>query len=733
MMKRNDAPKTRTPGGTVTENLRLKATTALSYFASGIGVFWVLAGWWMGSTYMALCGFTLTVISLVATAITARLHASIGRVTWFVGAVLLVQFVHLTLPPEAQIDQLYACVTGAAFLNFAFRRDAIPLTGTLAWIGTNYCIGAYFGPGALAPAIGGFPLSSDLARSLVAPMVKGTNIVAVGVSLAVFSALAERYYTALRAAQAAAEQANRAKSMFLASMSHEIRTPMNGVLGMAEILASSELPASSQRNVQIIRESARSLLRIIDDILDMSSIEAGRLKLLAEPIDLIATLETTMDSLRGYADQSNVMISLSMTHDVPRRMQGDADRLRQIVVNLMGNAIKFARRPADEDPGVAKLHASVTKDGLLQLVVSDDGVGIAPEFMGQLFQPFTRSEAVTTRRFGGTGLGLTIVRELVTRMGGTVTASSILGEGAVFTVQLPILDAVAEEPMARLDGWRIILCGLSRTQNEIWNTFLAGLGADLRVLDRPDDLAGLRALVGGREGTCLAVFTQFDGSGPRANADHLAARAAFPDLRVVVHTRDRSISTGLVEPRLCLLQAVPALRSHMGMALRALGLFLPDGPVSGPEAVAAPSVAVARNKASVLLAEDNEINQIVLSAQIRKLGHDVTIAGNGREALALWQGGSFDLLLTDLHMPEMDGFMLSQSIRAEELRQSRTTIPIVAITANAQQDQRDLCIAAGMTGVLTKPVSFDDLSALIQKSLGDAQANRPSEASATTA
>ena len=700
-----------------TQDLRTNATRVLSVFAVLVGLIWVGFGVWTGQTFVILCGLWLVVASVTATTISIVLNETMGRMLWFFAATLLIQFAHLGIHAHAHIDQLYASILTAVFLNFSYRKEKVALAGVLGFILVNFLVGVFLGGGSQAVLLGGDGISDAMAIDVLAPLSTATTIIAVAISVAVFSGLAERYYTGLRQAQADAEAASKAKSMFLASMSHEIRTPMNGVLGMAEILAASDLPPATQRNVGIIRESALSLLRIIDDILDMSSIEAGRLTVLAEPFDLLGVIDSTVDSLRGYADQSNVGVSVSLSRTVPRMITGDAVRLRQIIVNLMGNAIKFSRRPPDEPAGRVVLRVETPDEATLRLHVSDDGVGIAPEFLPQLFKPFVRSEAVTTRRYGGTGLGLAIVHELVGKMNGSIAVKSRLGEGSVFTVAIPMVNPLPDAPPPRLPGHRFMLCGLSDLQLDFWSGLLEGTGARLISVDAPQALDRLAQELATDPDRCTAVFTRFGARGAMVAPLDAAARQRFSDLRMVIQTRDRSEPSRLLDPDTFMLQSVPALRSDGLQALRALGLVNPeDAPDrTTPERV---DMAEASQAARILLVEDNEINQIVLTAQLRKLGHQPTVASDGREALAIWQAGAFDLILTDCHMPEMDGYELARAIRTEERLQGRKVTPIVAISANAQPEQAARCEASGMNGILTKPVAFPDLSAMILRQIG---------------
>jgi PAS domain S-box-containing protein len=404
----------------------------------------------------------------------------------------------------------------------------------------------------------------------------------------------------LEQARADAEAASRTKSAFLATMSHEIRTPMNGVIGMIEVLSQTPLSSDQGDMVTTVRESANALLTLIDDILDFSKIEAGRLHIERVPLSISHLVDGLCQSLTHVAQRAGVKLDKSIAPDLPKVVLSDDTRLRQVLYNLVGNAIKFSGGRPDK-PGAVRVSVEVSphpagpKHAQIRFHVSDNGIGMSSDTLPKLFKPFTQAEASTTRRFGGTGLGLAICRRLCELMGGEVSAQSELGVGSVFTVSLPF---EIGEPAADLHG------------------------------------ALSQANAGGR-GT-----QRIGGAGP------------------------------------------------------------------------APSIAQARELGRlILVAEDDAINQKVILRQLGLLGHVAEIAGDGREALALWRANRYALLLTDLHMPEMDGYELVETIRREEAPGTR--LPIVALTANAVQGEAARAKAVGMDGYLTKPLQLARLQAVL--------------------
>lgn len=500
----------------------------------------------------------------------------------------------------------------------------------------------------------------------------------------------------LEHARAAAEAASEAKSAFLATMSHEIRTPMNGVVGLIELMDRSGLPPHQQELLHAARESAHSLLGLIDDILDFSKIESGRLDLEHKPFDLRRLIESTADAWLGNAAQQRVALHVFVQPELPRTVLGDAVRLRQVVANLLGNAIKFSGGPARADGQVAL--RVLARDGGLAIEVRDNGVGMAPDAMARLFRPFEQAEASTTRRFGGTGLGLAISQRLVRGMGGDIAVASSPEAGACFTVTLPLRDTgPSREPgggapaVPPLAGMRCAWHGLRPVGLADWCRYLAHAGAEVVVHDadpaEPGTLGHWRVEFDGREGRVALRPGPQRGARPDGggllwlDTDALHRRALLQALRRAVDPRpasaDEAVASAAADPR-----PVPEL----------CGVFLP-----------------------VLVAEDNPVNRLVIGRQLQRLGVPAVMAHDGDQALARWraEGGRFSLLLTDLHMPGLDGEALCAAIRAEEAAGRR--LPIVALTANAVRGEAERAIAAGMDDYLTKPVPLQRLAATLRR------------------
>ncbi len=536
-----------------------------------------------------------------------------------------------------------------------------------------------------------------------------------------------------------AEQANRAKSAFLATMSHEIRTPMNGVVGMIDVLEQSYLHGEQVEIVKTARESAYALLSIVDDLLDFSKIEAGHFQVDSEPMDVAGVVEAVCDTMDALAEKKGVELTLFTDPAMPRRVLGDATRLRQVLLNLAGNAIKFSS--AQGSAGRVCVRASVAESSAQQVVldfsISDDGIGMDDVTLQRLFTPFTQADASTTRSFGGTGLGLSISHGLVGLMGGEITVRSERGLGSIFSVRLSLptlptlptpatlaVPAAPPEPGADppgLAGLRcLLLGGDAQGPADDLAVYLAQSGVELHRA--PDVQRALGWLRGCAPGRCTAVLAGRDA----ALHDTLAllrgasAARADLDLRFVVIERGRRRGPramasdligvdGNVLHRSAFLKAVALAAGQLAMPSEGERLRLGAGVQTAPLTL---QEASAQGRL-ILVAEDNEINQKVLRKQLALLGYAAQIVGTGREALECVRRRGYPLLLTDLHMPQMDGYELAVAIREAESGQRR--MPIIALTANALKGEAKRCRDLGMDDYMTKPVQLADLKAMLCK------------------
>lgn len=689
---------------------RMETVRFTSWFIIVIGVSWSLLGLYIGENEVVAIAMIAMFGSVVAIFTLNTEFNLIGRSIWMFTGQIAVLAGCFVVDEAANVPMMFGAIVGGPFLVFSLLSEKkylffFSFSNVFYWFLTWYLGADYFDT---------ILIGKDNAETYIELPVALTTLLIILVELGYFGLIANTYAVQMYESNRRAQAANEAKSTFLANMSHEIRTPMNGVLGLLEVLDGPEVTKDQKRILRTMRESSSSLLRIIDDILDTSKIEAGQLELNPTSVLLLPAVESIVESITPFADSKRVELNFRVNPNVPAHIMCDGGRLRQVMLNLLSNAIKFSSK---EDPVYLGLVRFYVESDATHLVirVQDNGVGIDEEELADIFKPFVQAKMGASGRFGGTGLGLTIVQQLVQKMGGDVSVTSKIGKGTEFKVRLPLAGSSGSLKAPDLCAWDVFTFIPDRGLRHYLRGYVEYAGANFHFYDDEETFCRDLGLHGNSNSVAVIALSGRSSLAMREVARRV--KTLYPKQKTLTFSAHRGIIQTDEDDGYQVIHWTPLLLSEFWGALAQFAKVDFDDFSDGESGQDLPSPIELQSSQDlkILVVEDNEINQFVILEQLRKIGLKAEIANDGVDGFKKWEKGNFDLILCDCHMPRMNGFAMTEKIREAEFATLGTRTPVIAITANALLGEADQCFASGMDDYLSKPFALKDLKAAIEK------------------
>jgi signal transduction histidine kinase/ActR/RegA family two-component response regulator len=678
----------------------------------------LVAPWTLLLIYLEEYVCAALVLGFLPASFTALLLFRVGsdrlaRMTWLLTSTTLVTLISMFYAGQTAHEVTFFILMGFPFLIFAVKQERQQLLICLVYILASALLAFLDAAYGLGEAIG----IQQRQPTDSAPHIQFAIFLTV--SALIVSQLAYLAYhlnvsgDEVRAALVEAQSAYRARNKFMANMSHEIRTPMNGIIGTLDVLEHSGIKPNQQRSMSTIRESAMSLLRIIDDVLDASKIDADKLDIVSTKTEIADLVEQVAQTLIPLSSSHGVAIRLFLDPKIPDYIEIDAVRLRQILLNILSNAVKYSASSLTKRPGDVVIFATVDGENTLTFKISDNGIGMDEDLVATFCDPYVQGRETLFSSIRGTGLGMAITTRLVSLMQGSFSAESDAGKGTTITISLPLVPVATPSLLPDLSGLTVYFIGPSVPALEEGLDIVVGhAGATWHLTEDLDDLPDLPA-----DPTERPIFLLLPTTPAEFDRIEEEIRQKHPHAGVIRCTTDRSVLIRRLSSGTFIFPVMPMIRNDFYSAIAELaGREVPRPPWQQEELPRAPNERRADFKSrNILVVDDNAINLHVLQSQLKLLGHHAVTASNGREALLQWRAGEFDLLITDVQMPEMSGFALARAIRLQEKECSRPAMPILAVTANIETENEDQFKQSGMNSWMLKPIKYDDLQEAIER------------------